>query len=207
MLREILSPALPATRTPTLAAAAAGIVLVAGARPLAAAQEADLAAFEPALAELAPEDRPHATLYARTEDGRQLVRRGSGVHICLGDEPGDERFSASCFHRGLDPLIGLELRLSADGLRGDELAAAVQAEIDAGRLAVPWGAYEVSVSAALDAGTGQPGELTVYHLVYTPGASTEEIGLPGDADGDRPYLHHAGRYDAHVMWTEKRPVR
>lgn len=40
----------------------------------------------------------------------------------------------------------------------------------------------MSVSGPLDAETGPPTELTVYHLLYTPGAFPDDIGLPGEPD-------------------------
>ncbi len=69
---------------------------------------------------------------------------------------------------------------------------------------MPAGAYEVIVSGRLDAASGEPVALTVYHLVYTPGATPAEIGLPGERPDAGPYLHHAGHRDAHVMWSEVR---
>lgn len=172
--------------------------------PVAAAQQDELAAFTPALAELPPRERALATLYARGAEGRSLLRRGSGVFICLGDVPGDERFSATCHHRALDPLSALGERLQGEGLRGDAFDTAFEEELEAGRVRVPSGAYEVIVSGALDAESGAPAGLTVYHLVYTPGATPAEVGLPDERPDRGPYLHHAGHQDAHVMWSEVR---
>ncbi|MEN8375278.1 MAG: hypothetical protein ABFS34_07500 [Gemmatimonadota bacterium] len=170
------------------------------AAPPAAAQ--DLESLAPALAFLEPEARDDATILLPGPDGDRVLRQGSGLHICLADEPGDDRLSVTCYHRALDPLLALERRLRRDGLRGDEFSARVQAEIDAGRVSVPSGAYQVSVSGDDARATGQPAGLTVYHLVYLPGATANEVGLSAEREPGLPYLHHAGRYDAHVMWSE-----
>jgi hypothetical protein len=156
----------------------------------------------PALAFLHPEARANATILLPGPDGDRVLRQGSGLHICLADEPGDDRFSVTCYHRALDPLLALERRLLREGLRGDEFSARVKAEIDAGRVSVPWGAYQVSVSGDDERATGRPADLTVYHLVFLPDATANEVGLSSEREADLPYLHHAGRYDAHVMWSE-----
>jgi hypothetical protein len=46
-----------------------------------------------------------------------------------------------------------------------------------------------------------PQEMTRYVYLYFPFETADRMGMPGSDPGDgRPWLHHGGTSDAHIMW-------
>ncbi len=66
---------------------------------------------------------------------------------------------------------------------------------------------EITASVQYEADGSLAPEMTVYSLLYVPGATKESIGVPDQDPGQgMPYLHNPGGCGAHVMWSEKRSV-
>lgn len=139
-------------------------------------------------------------------DGSELatLREGSNELLCLADEPSDDRFEVSCYHRDLEPFMARGRELREQGLEGGEVDSVRFAEIESGELSYPDHPAALFTLAAPtapdDPAAGEPPEesrrLTV---LYVPRATAEQLGLPGEPSGGLPWLMEQGRLDAHVM--------
>jgi len=134
---------------------------------------------------------------ARAEDPLTLLREGTNELICLADDPGAREFHVACYHRSLDDFMALGRRLKAAGMGRKEIMDARYAALEAGEFAMPGRASLFSVSAE-----GGPEDLEGARrlaVVYVPGATAEELGLPSRPDGDSPWLMLPGTPWAHIM--------
>ncbi|MGB5525671.1 MAG: hypothetical protein WBN79_02280 [Gemmatimonadota bacterium] len=134
---------------------------------------------------------------ARAEDPLTLLREGTNELICLADDPGAPEFHVACYHRSLDGFMALGRRLKAAGMGRQEIMDARYAALEAGEFAMPGRASLFSISAQ-----GGPEDLEGARrlaVVYVPGATAEELGLPARPDGDSPWLMLPGTPWAHIM--------
>jgi len=186
----------------------AGFALLCGFVTLASAPGLD--AQEPtdewmiASAVLAAPPQHRATAEVRKWVGQSLVtiREGNGV-ICLADKPGDDVFSAACYHESLEPFMERGRELSREGVTGMPRQEARWADADAGRLALPepmamvfnlsYGCENFDPAAA-DPTTG--GRL---HAAYVPYTTPESSGLPLSPQTQEPWLMWPGKPSAHIM--------
>ena len=83
-----------------------------------------------------PEDmRAAATVVGYGGDGMlETLREGTSDMICVADEPGDDRYSAVCYHKSLDPFISRGRELRAEGVEGKDVLARRHEEMEAGTL-------------------------------------------------------------------------
>jgi len=178
----------------------------------AAAQEAQADGAVPSAEEqialavhAAPEAlRSSATVLGYTDDGSlTTLRDGDGDLICVADEPGDDRFHASCYHQSLEPFMKRGRELRRDGIANVDSVR--QAELEAGDWSMPEQSaalYNLSAEAAdVDAAAGtveNGGRLQVVYLPYATGAET---GLPTKPAEGGPWLMEAGQPWAHVMYS------
>lgn len=154
----------------------------------------------------APESmRPGATVLGyggepRNGDVLTLLREGTNDLVCLADDPEREGFHTACYHRGLDDYMALGRRLRAEGVGRSAVMDARYEAWQSGELEMPERAALFSVTAdeppAADGTLAEARRLTV---VYLPGATGEEVGLPTRPDGGAPWLMLAGTPWAHVM--------
>ncbi|MBT8477950.1 MAG: hypothetical protein KJO06_03465 [Gemmatimonadetes bacterium] len=133
----------------------------------------------------------------RPGDPLSVLREGTNDLICLADDPAAEGFHVACYHSSLDDFMVLGRRLKAQGVGRSEIMDARYAALQAGDFTMPDRAALYSISAdnwpfELD----QARRLTV---VYVPGATTEELGLPARPDGTAPWLMLPGTPWAHIM--------
>ena len=136
----------------------------------------------------------------RPGDTLALLRSGVNDLICLADDPEAEGFHTACYHRSLADFMALGRRLRAEGKDRAEIMDARYAALQSGELAMPSRASLFSVSA--DAAPGSDGRLEGERrltVVYVPGATGEELGLPTRPDGDSPWLMLPGTPWAHIM--------
>jgi len=150
--------------------------------------------------------RPSATVLGyggttRPDDVLTVLRDGGGALICLADDPADEGFHTACYHASLDPYMVLGRRLRAEGRDRSEIMDARHAALAEGRITMPEHAALYSVSAdssPLPDGGELAGERRLT-VVYVPGATGEELGLPTRPEGDVPWLMLPGTPWAHIM--------
>ena len=137
----------------------------------------------------------------RADDALTTLREGSGELICLADDPGEEGFHAACYHRSLDAYMAIGRRLRAAGADRSEVMDARYAALQEGRITMPDRAtlYSVSAESAPEPDRDTlPGERRLV-VVYVPGATGEELGLPTRPEGDAPWLMLPGTPWAHIM--------
>ena len=138
---------------------------------------------------------------AREGDVLTVLRAGSNELICLTDDPARSGFHVACYHRSLDPymVIGRSMRE-----RGSDRAAVMDARyraLEAGSLRMPNRAtlYSVSSEQGPDPVSGElDGERRLV-VVYVPGATGEELGLPTRPEQEAPWLMLPGTPWAHIM--------
>lgn len=159
----------------------------------------------------APEDRREgATVMGYTDDGELTVlREGTNELICLADEPGDERFHVSCYHRSLEPYMARGRALKAEGLDGTERLRIRHEEADAGELEMPSspaGLYNLGGGIEIcDPETGSVEGGNWVWSIYTPYATEESTGLPTTPQlGGAPWIMRPGTASSHIMVVQPR---
>jgi len=133
----------------------------------------------------------------RAEDPLTLLREGTNELICLADDPGVQEFHVACYHRSLDGFMALGRRLKAVGMGRQEIMDARYAALEAGEFVMPARASLYSISA--DGGPEDLEGARKLAVVYVPGATSEELGLPSRPDGNSPWLMLPGTPWAHIM--------
>jgi hypothetical protein len=134
---------------------------------------------------------------AREEDPLTLLREGTNELVCLADDPSVPAFHVACYHRSLDGFMSLGRRLKAAGMGGQAIMDARYAALEAGEFVMPDRASLFSLSA--EEGPRDLEGARRLAVVYVPGATVEELGLPSRPDGDSPWLMLPGTPWAHIM--------
>ena len=117
--------------------------------------------------------------------------------ICLADDPEVAGFHVACYHESLDPYMAIGRRMRAEGLARAAIMDARYAALEAGDFVMPRWASLYSVSA--DTPPPSLDGARRLAVVYVPGATPEELGLPPRPDGDSPWLMLPGTPWAHIM--------
>jgi hypothetical protein len=154
----------------------------------------------------APEDmRAGAMVYGYNLKGEFVVlRKGTNEMVCITDDPKQEGFSVSCYHKDLDVFMARGRELKAAGKSFQEIFDIREAEVKSGKLFMPKQATNLQVySAPADAYNPQTGEVkkgNFRYVVYIPWATAETTGLPlkPEAPG-MPWLMDPGTHRAHIM--------
>ena len=159
----------------------------------------------------APEDRREgATVMGYTDGGELTVlREGTNELFCLADEPGDDRFHVSCYHRSLEPYMARGRALEAEGLDGTERLRIRHEEADAGTLempSAPAGLYNLGgESAIFDPETGRVEGGHWVWSIYIPYATEESTGLPTSPQlAGAPWIMRPGTASSHIMVVQPR---
>ena len=138
----------------------------------------------------------------REGDVLTTLRAGTNELICLADDPEQPAFQVSCYHASLEPYMRFGRVARSRGL---DRAAVMDARYEAytnGRLPMPPSAalYNVSAETAPPPGDrSDPAGLRRLTVVYLPGATLEETGLPGRPEDGIPWLMLPGTPWAHIM--------
>ncbi len=151
--------------------------------------------------------RPDAEVLGFGGDEREgdvltTLRPGSNGLICIADDPEREGFHAACYHESLDPYMRLGRQGRERGLDRSAIMESRYEALEKGTLSMPASASLYSVNAEsysaarLDPETGGLRRLTV---VYLPGATLEETGLPGRPEDGIPWLMLPDTPWAHIM--------
>ncbi|HMJ67345.1 MAG TPA: hypothetical protein VK508_00535 [Cyclobacteriaceae bacterium] len=137
-----------------------------------------------------------------------VIRKGTNEMVCLADDPKQEGFSASCYHKDLDPFMERGRELKKEGKSPKEILEQREADVKSGKFKMPAVATTLFVYYAPAANyNAQSGEVTngnFRYVVYIPYATAETTGLPlkpnADAPG-MPWLMDPGTHRAHIMIT------
>ncbi|GEO06501.1 hypothetical protein AAE02nite_41650 [Adhaeribacter aerolatus] len=159
----------------------------------------------------APADkRAGATVYGYTPKGMAVLRKGTNELICVADNPTEPGFSASCYHKDLQPFMTRGQELRKEGKKGQEIFDAREQEVKAGKLAMPKQPSTLFVFSAPEENynvtTGEVKNGYLRYVVYIPYATAESTGLPLKPEGPAmPWIMHPGTHGAHIMINPPKP--
>lgn len=155
------------------------------------------------------EQRAGAKVYGFDEKGEWIVlRAGTNDLVCLADDPKQDGFQVSCYHKSLDPFMSRGRELKKEGKSPKEILDIREAEVKAGKLIMPQGPTTLFVYFGPEDGYNrQTGEITkaqFRYVIYIPYATAESTGLPTKPEAPgMPWLMDAGTHRAHVMINPK----
>lgn len=156
----------------------------------------------------APEEkRAEATVMGFDENGNILViRQGTNELICLADDPNQEGFNASCYHKDLEPFMARGRALKAEGKSRQEIFDIREKEVKEGTLKMPTNPTTLHVLSGAegkyDAASGKVVNANLRYVVYIPFATPESTGLPiRPLVPGGPWIMDPGTHRAHIMIT------
>ena len=153
--------------------------------------------------------RDGALVYGYNEKSEFVVlRKGTNEMICIADDPAQEGFSASCYHKDLEPFMERGRELKKTGKSPKEILEQREADVKGGKFKMPAAPTTLFVyyapAASYNAQTGEVTNGNFRYVVYIPYATAESTGLPlkpnADAPG-MPWLMDPGTHRAHIMIT------
>jgi hypothetical protein len=133
-----------------------------------------------------------------------VLREGTNEMVCLSDDPSQEGFSASCYHKDLDPFMARGRELKKLGKSPKEILDQREADVKGGKLVMPAQPTTLYVyyapAADYNTQTGEVKNGAFRYVVYIPYATAETTGLPlkPEAPG-MPWLMDPGTHRAHIM--------
>ncbi len=154
----------------------------------------------------APSDKQaEVMVYGYDAKGELIVlRKGTNELICIADNPNQNGFSVSCYHKDLEPFMARGRELKTAGKTFQEIFDIREAEVKSGKLAMPKQASNLQVySAPAEAYNTTTGEVTngkFRYVVYIPWATAASTGLAikPEAPG-MPWIMDPGTHRAHIM--------
>ncbi|MEJ7913768.1 MAG: hypothetical protein WKF70_11485 [Chitinophagaceae bacterium] len=154
----------------------------------------------------APADkRDSATVYGYSPSKELIVlRKGTNELICLTDDPGQTGFSASCYHKDLEPFMKRGRELKKQGKSVDEIFKTRETETKSGKLVMPKQPATLFVLSApkenYDSSSGEVKNGYLRYVIYTPYATAKSTGLPLKPEMPAmPWIMHPGTHGAHIM--------
>ena len=156
--------------------------------------------------------RADATVLGYNPDGKLVtLRKGSNDMICLADDPAQERFHVSCYHKSLEPFMARGRELHARKLSRETIDSVRLADVKRGRYQMPskpaalyqYFAPRDSVNAA----TGVVNGASYLYVVYTPYATPESTGLTANPLAGGPWIMYPGKPWAHIMIAPQQTAR
>ena len=132
------------------------------------------------------------------------VRSGGNGLICLGDDPGDERWHVACYHASLEPFMARGRQLRAQGITERAAIDSIRsAEIDSGKLEFPAGPVALysltGEKGSFDPVTGEAEGAAALYVLYVPFGTEASTGISTVPSRARPWLMAPGKPWAHVM--------
>jgi hypothetical protein len=154
----------------------------------------------------APEaKRDGAAVYGYNKKGElMLLRKGTNELVCLADDPSKDGFSASCYHKDLEPFMARGRALKKEGKNTQEIFDTREQEVKSGKLKMPALPSSLFVFAAsednFNRSTGEVKDGYLRYVIYIPYATSETTGLPLKPTGPAmPWIMHPGTHGAHIM--------
>jgi hypothetical protein len=148
-----------------------------------------------------------ATIYGYDSTGKfTVLKKGTNNIICLADDPSKDGFSASCYHKDLEPFMERGRELKKQGKSFQEISLAREEEVKSGKLTMPpdgttlFVYYASEESYNRDSGEVKNGSFR--YVVYIPYATAETTGLPlSPSVPGMPWIMDPGTHRAHIMIT------
>jgi hypothetical protein len=133
-----------------------------------------------------------------------MLRDGSPSNplTCLADDPGRERFHVACYDRSLEPYMSRGRELRVAGIEGGETIRMRQEEARDGLLEMPThpaALYNIFAPEPPPEPGKLPAEAAHLYVIYVPGATAEDLGLPAAPADGAPWVMFSGEPNAHVM--------
>jgi len=161
----------------------------------------------------APSDlQKGAKVLGYNEQGELIpLREGNNHLICIADNPKQENFHVSCYHKDLEPFMKRGRELKAKGLSKKKVDSVRREEIEKGELALPqkpMALYSLTGSKdAFDYETGQVINASPLYVVYIPFATEASTGLSKKPPSKgAPWIMEAGTPWAHIMVMTGRKI-
>jgi hypothetical protein len=156
--------------------------------------------------------RANATVLGYHPDGKLVtLRKGSNDMICLADDPAQERFHVSCYHKSLEPFMARGRELHARKLSREAIDSLRLAEVKRGRYQMPTkpaALYQYFAPRdSVDAATGAVNGASYLYVVYTPYATPESTGLTANPLAGGPWIMYPGKPWAHIMIAPQQTAR
>lgn len=150
-----------------------------------------------------------AMVYGYNEKSEFVVlRKGTNEMVCIADDPAQDNFSASCYHKDLDPFMERGRELKKQGKSPKEILEQREADVKGGKFKMPAQPTTLYVfyapQANYNAQTGEVKDGRFRYVVYIPYATAETTGLPlkpNAEDPGMPWLMDPGTHRAHIMIT------
>ena len=156
----------------------------------------------------APENlREGATVYGYDSKGKVIIlQKGSGLMVCLADNPHTSGFTSSAFHKDLYPFMARGLALRLAGKSAKEIFDIREAEAKSGKLRMPETATTLYVLSGTDGSFDEQERIFknvhLRYVVYIPWATQETTGLPTKPTSPGgPWIMNPGTHRAHIMIT------
>lgn len=157
----------------------------------------------------APKERREAATVLGFNDKGEVVtlRKGTGDLVCLADDPAVKNFSASCYHKDLEPFMARGRALNAE-FKGKERHEVRWKEVDEGKLKMPREPRMLYVltGTSYDAAKAEVVDSYLRWVVYVPYATPESTGLTV-TPGSEPWLMYPGTAGAHIMISPAKPKK
>ncbi len=157
----------------------------------------------------APADqRATATVVGFDAQGKHTtLRKGTGLLVCLADDPAVDGFNVACYHQDLEPFMARGRALAAQGTKGRGAEDIRWKEIASGTLPMAKEPRLLTIvtGSAFDAAAGTVTDSYTRWVIYTPNATAESTGLPTTPAPGAPWLMFPGTPGAHIMISPARP--
>lgn len=147
------------------------------------------------------EYREAATILGYDKDNQVIVlREGTNDMVCLGDNPAQEGFSASAYHKSLEPYMRRGRELRAQGKNFQQIFETREQEVKEGKLSIPQGSTLFVLTGTYDMEADTLREQYIRSVVYIPYATSESTGLPlQEMAPGTPWIMDPGTHRAHIM--------
>jgi hypothetical protein len=169
----------------------------------AAAQVSEARQIEWAVAAAPEAMRADATVLGYRDGKLVTLRSGTGLLVCLADDPAKPDHHVSCYHKELEPFMRRGRELREKGLDANAIERTRLDEIKSGKLEFPkqpTSLYQLIAPAGhANAETGVVTDAKSMYVVYVPYATPETTGLSVKPLPHGPWLMYPGRPDAHLM--------
>jgi hypothetical protein len=124
--------------------------------------------------------------------------------VCLADDPAQNGFNVSCYHKDLDPFMARGRDLKKEGKSHTDIFTIREDEVKAGKLVMPKQPATLYVYSADDAKynrtTGEVQDAYLRYVIYIPYATAASTGLPTKPDAPgMPWIMDPGTHRAHIM--------
>jgi hypothetical protein len=134
------------------------------------------------------------------------LRPGTNNLICLADDPKQNGFNVSCYHKDLEPFMARGRELAAQGKKAVEITKIREEDVKSGKLKMPDRGVLNVTTGKHDAATGEVTELYTRYVVYIPYATPDTTGIPlAPATPGGPWIMDAGTHRAHIMINPPKP--